>query len=86
MNLTYFDLCSDCGHSYVHHLSLLHGKYGQCNILNCTCKKVPPRYYVYDKDPTFIKDGLTLNHYQISCKKDVDVEAFVELVVKKLNS
>lgn len=83
--MTYFNNCPDCGHCYIHHLDLLKDSNSCCSL--CKCKKVPPRYYVYDKDPTLIKDGLTLQHYEIvNSDPKANIEGFVKLVVQKLNS
>ena len=62
MACTYFADCPACGHAYMIHIGILSGAQN-CSHDECTCTQRPPRWYVYDKDPEFIKDALTLQHW-----------------------
>lgn len=87
---TYFEKCPNCDHTYISHLSLLKDPNNKCegtDKCECPCRRIPPRYYIYDKDPAMIKDALTLQHFNIDYTDGpMNEEEFVRLVVSKLNS
>jgi len=88
---TYFAVCPDCKHSWICHLGILKDDSARCNhnaTTVCACQRRPPRYYVYDKDPEIIKDGLTLTHFLVSTTPDGGqrgTESMVMRIVDALN-